>query len=257
VGQVEAGRPLNYPDLIWRERWKVVVGRIRVVHSEEEVRALLDELADAKTARTLGFVNAHAMNSVAANPGFFNALANADILLRDGTGMALLYRKHALNPGLNMNGTDFIPRILAAFRGRRAAFWGTEDPFIANAASRCQAEHGVNVVSVEHGFRDFEHYLELAARIRPDLIVLGMGMPRQEQLASLIRSRLPGAPLIICGGAILDFLGGKVSRAPQWMRNSGTEWIYRLAREPRRLFRRYVIGNQVFMFRMVGWRIRR
>jgi exopolysaccharide biosynthesis WecB/TagA/CpsF family protein len=81
-----------------------------------------------------------------------------------------------------------------------------------------------------------------------------MGMPRQEQLAQQLRSTASNSPLIICGGAILDFLGGKVGRAPRWMQAIGVEWLYRLYREPKRLFKRYVLGNPVFMLRLIGWR---
>jgi len=58
--------------------------------------------------------------------------------------------------------------------------------------------------------------------------------------------------LIVCGGAIIDFLGGKMPRAPRWMRRAGLEWAFRLGLEPRRLFRRYVIGNPVFLARTLS-----
>jgi exopolysaccharide biosynthesis WecB/TagA/CpsF family protein len=111
----------------------------------------------------------------------------------------------------------------------------------------------VKVVSLENGFRDPEHYAGLAAKLLPDLIVLGMGIPKQEYVANLIRSRAAAAALVVCGGAIIDFLGSRVRRAPGWMRRSGIEWTYRLVHEPRRLFGRYVIGNPVFLLRVIGW----
>lgn len=64
-----------------------------------------------------------------------------------------------------------------------------------------------------------------------------------------LRAALGGPCLIVCGGAILDFLGGKVTRAPRWMRRAGLEWAYRLAREPRRLWQRYLRGNPLFLRR--------
>jgi N-acetylglucosaminyldiphosphoundecaprenol N-acetyl-beta-D-mannosaminyltransferase len=91
--------------------------------------------------------------------------------------------------------------------------------------------------------------VRLATEHRPSLIVLGMGMPRQEEIASLLRGVLDHPCTIVCGGAIIDFLGKKTSRAPLWMRRTGLEWLYRLALEPRRLFRRYVIGNPLFLWR--------
>jgi exopolysaccharide biosynthesis WecB/TagA/CpsF family protein len=126
---------------------------------------------------------------------------------------------------------------------------------VGQAAARCEREHGVRVVSVAQGFEDDAFYLEQAMRHKPELIVLGMGMPRQERLARELRACLGGDAVIVCGGAILDFLGGKVSRAPSWVRRAGVEWLYRLCREPRRLFRRYVVGNPSFLLRVLAWRL--
>ena len=73
-------------------------------------------------------------------------------------------------------------------------------------------------------------------------------MPKQEAVAA--RLAASGVPcLIVCGGAILDFLGGKVARAPGWLRRLGGEWVFRLVKEPRRLFMRYVVGNPMFLLR--------
>jgi exopolysaccharide biosynthesis WecB/TagA/CpsF family protein len=77
-------------------------------------------------------------------------------------------------------------------------------------------------------------------------------MPKQEQVAAQLRKQLSNGCLIVCGGAIIDFLGGKVTRAPLWVRNWGIEWMYRLAVEPKRLFKRYVIGNPKFLVRSLA-----
>ena len=236
---------------MWKSRWTSIVEKTRVVRSPDEERALLHALVNGNSPRILGFVNAHAMNVSAANEPFFEAVVSADVLLRDGLGMAMLYRTLEKDPGLNMNGTDFIPKVLAAFRGRRVAFWGTEEPFVGEASERCERQFGVQVVSAENGFEGVERYLHLARVQKPDLIVLGMGMPRQEHLARELVASAQNAPLIVCGGAVLDFMGGKVSRAPEWMRAVGAEWFYRLCHEPRRLFRRYVLGNPAFVVKLM------
>lgn len=239
---------------VFQARWAQVLGRIHTVDSDADAAQLADYLVAGTTTRTLAFVNAHAMNSVVADLDFYTALCDADVLLRDGSGMAMLYRMRDRAPGLNMNGTDFIPRLLAACRGRRIALWGTSEPHLGVAAAHCESEFGVQVVSCENGFHPPAFYRDQAQTLRPDLIVLGMGMPKQERVARLIRATAAGAPLIVCGGAILDFLGGKVERAPRWVRFLGVEWAYRLLREPRRLFHRYVVGNPLFMLR--AWRCR-
>ena len=73
---------------------------------------------------------------------------------------------------------------------------------------------------------------------------------KADPLDQVVQGLARGGPcLIVCGGAILDFLGGKVSRAPLWLRRLGGEWIFRLMREPKRLFMRYVVGNPLFLLR--------
>jgi N-acetylglucosaminyldiphosphoundecaprenol N-acetyl-beta-D-mannosaminyltransferase len=97
-------------------------------------------------------------------------------------------------------------------------------------------------------------YVSAMLDARPDLIVLGMGMPKQEAVAVALRDQLAHPCVIVCGGAILDFLSGRVVRAPQWMRASGLEWVHRLVHEPRRLFARYVVGNPKFLARAMSLR---
>jgi len=237
----------------WQKRWNTLVGKLDVVADAAAAQQLLDRLATPQVPTVLGFVNAHAMNLVVRDGAYHQALSAADVLLRDGSGMAILYRRLGLEPGLNMNGTDFIPRLMAAYRGRRVAFWGTRQPYLDQAAQRSAALYGVLPVSVHDGFASVDSYLQLARELQPELIVLGMGMPRQEAVAA--RLAAAGRPcLIVCGGAILDFLGGKVNRAPEWLRRLGGEWLYRLWREPRRLFMRYVVGNPLFLLRTLRYR---
>jgi exopolysaccharide biosynthesis WecB/TagA/CpsF family protein len=109
-------------------------------------------------------------------------------------------------------------------------------------------------LTTAEGFLPLDAYVALMQAQPCDLIVLGMGMPRQEELAGRLREQLSYPCLIVCGGAIIDFLGGKTARAPAWMRRLGLEWLYRLAREPGRLFKRYVLGNPVFLWRSLRLR---
>jgi N-acetylglucosaminyldiphosphoundecaprenol N-acetyl-beta-D-mannosaminyltransferase len=234
----------------WQPRWRQLVKSVVRVHSASGEEQLVEWLARPLEATVVAFVNAHAMNSVAISRDFFNALTSADLLLRDGIGMAILMRLLNQPPGLNLNGTDLIPKILGCYAGRSIALFGTEDPYLARAheAVVSRIAPGSRCITA-HGFHAKERYLRLAAVNRPELIVLGMGMPRQEQVAVLLRAALGYPCLIVCGGAILDFLGGKTSRAPVWLRRTGFEWAYRLAIEPRRLFGRYVLGNPLFVSR--------
>ncbi len=242
------GVPLPNPD--WQTRWLQLVRGMARVHSPHGETQLLDWLLRPGEARVLAFVNAHAMNSVAESHKFFDALMSADVIVRDGIGMSILMQLLNQSPGRNLNGTDLIPKILARSAGQPIAFFGTRDPWLGRAREEVlrKLAPGSSVVTA-HGFMELSAYIRIAAQHRPRVIVLGMGMPRQEEVAVALRAALGFSCLIICGGAIIDFLGGKTPRAPQWMRRTGLEWLYRLGREPRRLFKRYVTGNPVFLAR--------
>ena len=94
-----------------------------------------------------------------------------------------------------------------------------------------------------HGFHPTDRYVESARRHRPDIIVLAMGMPRQEEVAVQLRQSLEHPVLIINGGAIVDFMARRFDRAPVVIQRLGLEWAYRMAQEPRRLYRRYIHGG--------------
>lgn len=240
--------------MTWRTHWSTLVDKIRTIHSVADKDAFLQDLTTSGNVMVVAFVNAHAMNSVVSDNLFFEALNSSDELLLDGSGMSMLFRSVGKLPGLNMNGTDLIPEILSSFRGRKVALWGTKNPYLEVAAARCESEFGSRVVSIENGFRELGHYVELAKQTQPDLIVLGMGMPKQEYLAQAIRSSGQVNSLIVCGGAVIDFISGRSPRAPRWIRKLGFEWLFRLLLEPRRLFKRYVVGNPKFLFRVWAWK---
>ena len=196
----------------------------------------------------LAFVNAHGMNLAAQDLAFMRDLMASDLVLRDGSGIKILFKLLGRAPGLNLNGTDLIPRILELYKGQSLALLGTQSPYLERAADVIKAHGGVIGVQKD-GFQDDAIYLTLAREAKPALIILAMGMPKQERVARLLAQGLEHPCLIVCGGAILDFMGGKVSRAPKIFRSLGLEWAYRLMLEPRRLFKRYVIGNFVFLWR--------
>ncbi|MBL0420188.1 WecB/TagA/CpsF family glycosyltransferase [Ramlibacter sp. AW1] len=234
----------------WLPRWQQLVCAIARVHSEHGERQLLDWLCQPEEPVVVAFVNAHAMNSAAVSAHFFEALMSADVVLRDGIGMALLMKLLNQRPGLNLNGTDLIPKLMRCYAGGTIALFGTQEPWLSRARQAVLREVAPgSACVVAHGFHDTASYVRLAAMHRPRLIVLGMGMPRQEEVAVVLRAALGFPCVIVCGGAIIDFLGNKTPRAPRWMRRLGLEWLYRLGREPRRLFHRYVVGNPVFLRR--------
>ena len=106
---------------------------------------------------------------------------------------------------------------------------------------------------------DIEVLRDALAATQPKIVFVGLGFPKQERLIARLAGDLPGTWFVGCGAAVM-FAAGQVRRAPYWMQRSGTEWVYRLVNEPRRLGRRYLVHDVPFAIRLLAasaWRRRR
>lgn len=229
-----------------------IVDKITIVETEEALTSLLSSIYEQSRHQTvrIGFVNAHAFNMACTNASFAHDLLSCDYLLRDGSGVKILYKLLQRSEGLNLNGTDLIPRILKDFSGKTIALFGTSSPYLDRAADIIQDQGGQITHKID-GFQGLETYMSATREQPSNLTILAMGMPKQEAIANALAKEFPQHGLIVCGGAILDFMGGKVTRAPAIFRKYGMEWFYRLLLEPKRLFGRYVLGNGIFLIRAI------
>lgn len=215
----------------------------------EEERELLKKLARPTKPTTLSFVNKHAFNLAWEDELLLAALARSTVLLRDGVGLEFCLKRLGIGPGCNSNGTDFIPLFLSSASPRAVAIFGTREPWLSRASDRIQAM-GHKVIGSADGFGPTREYVDLCRKHKPDVILLGMGMPKQEMVAVVLAAELDHPCLIINGGAVLDFLAERYPRAPAWIRRIRLEWLFRLTREPKRLASRYLIGGVKFAFRV-------
>jgi exopolysaccharide biosynthesis WecB/TagA/CpsF family protein len=235
----------------------VSVAALDVPAAIAEVRSLLS----TPEPSLLAYVNAHTLNLAHRDPALRSVLGRADLVLNDGSGLALAARVHGARFPANLNGTDFTPRLLASAAAAEASVFllGGAPGVAARSADRLTAQvPGLRVVGHAHGYQDEAAPDELVRQIRDSgaqVLVVGMGNPRQELwLARHLADT--GARLGVAVGAFLDFSAGVVPRAPAWMRTAGVEWLYRLGLEPGRLWRRYVLGNPAFVYRVVRERLR-
>jgi len=233
-------------------RWRTLLDRVLVCEDGLSRLAVARSIAAAKQPVVVAFVNAHAANLVWDDQEFAADLLRADILLRDGVGMRLWMKLAGREPGLNMNGTDFIPLLLEQMpRSEGVVIMGTKEPWLSGGRHWLETR-GIDVVATEHGFHPEEYYVAKARSLQAGVIVLAMGMPKQERVAQLIKEAVAERDMVIVnGGAVVDFWAQKFPRAPVWMRRVGLEWLYRLILEPNRLWRRYLVGNIVFLLRAI------
>jgi exopolysaccharide biosynthesis WecB/TagA/CpsF family protein len=197
------------------------------------------------------FLNSHALMLARENLSFKEALQKATILLNDGVGMDLarLLIEGKKFPE-NLNGTDFIPEILANLPRGRVFFLGGRNFEKLQKEFYSRFPHLEFAGAISGHFKDTKVPLGEIEKAKPDIVIVGMGMPQQELLITENFETMQeyGAGLIIAGGAIIDFLSGQVVRAPLFIRKVRLEWLWRLLLEPRRLFHRYVIEGGQFLF---------
>lgn len=227
------------------------IGRVQVdVVDRAQALAAIEAKACADAPLMVAFCNAHTVNMADANAAFAASLSDA-LVLNDGIGVDLGSRiLHGKRFPDNLNGTDLTPAMLEnAGCPLRIFLVGSPEGVAEQAAAVLAARYPRHrVVGTQHGFFAESEEMALIDRIAAsgaNLVLVGMGHPRQELFAARHWRRIAGVTM--CIGAFLDFTAGRVSRAPAWVRALRSEWLYRLAIEPRRMARRYLIGNIVFL----------
>lgn len=238
------------------------IGDVDVISvSADEARRILMARLEAKVFTKVGFLNAHCVNVAFESEAYRRALQDF-VVLPDGIGVdiasKLLYGAPFCE---NLNGTDFVPFLLAqTSRPLRVALLGAEPGVADSACVRLRElcpQHSFDVAW--HGYFgegvETQVVLTKLKALEADIVIVALGVPRQELWIS---EHLSGeeCTLAIGVGALLDFVAGKVSRAPALVRLMRMEWMYRMAIEPRRLWKRYILGNPTFLGRMIAERWR-
>lgn len=209
-------------------------------------------------------VNIHFANLAVRRPwlrDFFNA---APVNFCDGVGIQLAARILGRPAPCRFTFADSIDSLAGycAARGHSLYFLGGRPGVAAAAAAILRARHPrLAVVAARHGHFDkaagsAENLAVIADinRLRPDVLLVAFGMPLQEEWLAHNWERID-ARVALTGGAVFDYVSGRIRRPPAWLRRLGCEWLGRLLIEPRRLWRRYLIGNPLFILRVIRQRV--
>jgi exopolysaccharide biosynthesis WecB/TagA/CpsF family protein len=207
----------------------------------------------------VSFVNAHAVNTAFNEPRYKATLSSADRIYADGSGMAVAARMCGMPLIDNVNGTDLFALLCReSLSTGGGVFLLGGKPGVAAAAAQTITDFGMgaSIAGTHHGY--FQHGSAEEDRVIGEInasgariVLVGMGVPLQDQWAERNANRLD-APVIAGVGGLFDFFSGAVSRSPKFMRTIGCEWVWRLALEPQRMAYRYLVGNAIFL--MHAWR---
>jgi N-acetylglucosaminyldiphosphoundecaprenol N-acetyl-beta-D-mannosaminyltransferase len=185
---------------------------------------------------------------------FRAAYRRAELSLADGQPVVWASRLFTNSVPDKVSGSDLLLPLLkrAALRGWRVFLLGGAPKVAQRAAELLREQHAVDVVGIASPrvtTPPADELLDALAdslrEARADLVVVALGAPKQELLIDALKDRVRPATLVGVGAA-LDFLVGRVARAPPWMSGFGLEWLYRLLKEPRRLWRRYLLRDPAF-----------
>ena len=224
----------------------------------------LEEAADWITYKALhkqktqiAFLNAHGVNIAYDNPAYNALLKTVSRLYADGSGLRYAARMKHENFRDNVNGTDLFPVLCdyASQKGLSLYLLGGREGFAGLAASNMQKRFpDLKIAGTHHGYvsgaEETQKVIKKVNASHADIVLVGLSAPLQDHWISENQDALK-SPVTMGVGGLFDYYSGRIPRAPHLIRKLGLEWVWRLYQEPKRMWRRYIIGNVKFMTRTI------
>ena len=230
----------------------------------DALHARLGDVIERRGRALVLHANAHGLNLAWEQPWLRDFLNSAALVFCDGAGVMLGARLLGRRIPERITYADWMWQLAATAeqRGWSLFLLGAAPGVAERAAARlCERHPGLQIAGVRHGYfdpapesPDNQALLATINAAAPDILLVGMGMPRQE---TWLRENWPhlDARIGLSAGAVFDYVSGSLKRSPAWLNRIGLEWLGRLAIEPRRLWRRYVLGNPRFLARVLRQRL--
>ncbi|AQS38811.1 exopolysaccharide biosynthesis protein, WecB/TagA/CpsF family [Shewanella psychrophila] len=228
-------------------------------HALNHQRGKLNPLSVDKPIGVLqyAFVNADCLNISAKDPSYLRCLrTSCHKVFADGSGIRLASQWKGYSPKDNLNGTDMFPRLCEQLskKGLSLFLLGGEAGVAAKTAVNMQRKlPNLQIAGTHHGFLNTpklnQAVIDQINDSGASILLVAMGAPKQEIWLESHQAKLDIAIGIGVGG-LFDFYSGNIKRAPLWVRQLGMEWICRLAEEPVRMWKRYILGNPLFLCRV-------
>ena len=223
----------------------------------------MQELADSHSGKTLiNTINAHSFNTAQKDALFAEALANGDYLIPDGASIvkACRWLKAKSQPKERIAGWDLFMFEMNKLneKGGRVMFMGSSEKVLTLIREKAKVDYPrLDVVTYSPPYKpefsddDNKAIIDAINKADPDLLWIGMTAPKQEKWAYAHWNELNIHCHVGTIGAVFDFYAGTARRAPRWWQDHSLEWLYRLVKEPKRMWRRYVIGNPLFVWNIM------
>lgn len=225
--------------------------------SIQESRDALSKLPEGKLL--INTINAHSYNTALKDKLFAEALTKGDVLIPDGVSIvkACKWLKAKSQPKERIAGWDLFVFEMDKLnrKGGKCFFMGSSEKVLSLIKKRAAVDYPNIIVETysppykpEFSKEDNDAIIEAINKANPDLLWIGMTAPKQEKWTYSHWNELNIHCHVGTIGAVFDFFAGTVARAPMWWQEHGLEWAYRLLKEPKRMWRRYIIGNTLFLW---------
>jgi N-acetylglucosaminyldiphosphoundecaprenol N-acetyl-beta-D-mannosaminyltransferase len=227
------------------------------VNLDSATQSILD-FSERKICSYVCVTGVHGVMEAQRNDRFREILNDAFLNVPDGMPMSWVGWLQGHRKMDRVYGPDLMLRVSDEGRtkGVRHFYYGGNDGVAELLREKMSMRFpGILVVGTyTPPFRELNeeercYLIQLLDEVKPDIVWIGLSTPKQERFAAS-HAGILNAKLLIAVGAAFDFHAGLISQAPRWMQRSGLEWLYRLAMEPRRLWKRYLINNPVFVFKI-------
>jgi exopolysaccharide biosynthesis WecB/TagA/CpsF family protein len=225
----------------------------KLIKSETDVLQLVIDSIESQNGISLTYLNQHCFNIYHNNPNYKNLIDNVFTVFLDGFGVYSALKFLSYKNAQKFNATDLYKKIFQYFAINNTKIFLIGGHFSEDLISRKANENKLIISGYHNGYfkeDDLTGILERIEALSPEVIVLGIGVPKQEIFAAKIASSIQNKT-ILCVGGFLEFYFGTKKRAPKMLRLVGMEWLHRLITEPGRLWKRYLIGIPAFLFQIV------
>jgi exopolysaccharide biosynthesis WecB/TagA/CpsF family protein len=224
--------------------------------NQADALSLLSIMATMPVGQTIvSFLNANNANLMCKDKEYFSILKN-HLVLPDGHGIDLAsWITHGSMFPCNLNGTDLVPALMTYMtEPKRIGLIGAKPDVLLHATENFKAYTPWHeFIAVSDGYFPPHMAIDIMDHVKTldlDILLVAMGSPLQEQWIDRY-VRPEHARMVISVGALFDFMSGNIPRAPALLRKLRVEWLFRLYQEPRRLWKRYIIGNPLFLSRII------
>lgn len=245
--QQPGGRALSQTDVLG-----VPVARIQI----SELLDFCDHVLEEKAKGWIGYVNIHTVNLAREIPWFQQYLRGSLLNYCDGQGVRLGSYLLGSTIPIRITLADYWTELCNHFEkiGVSVYFLGTDREALDKAINNVRLNHPkLRIAGWHHGYFPFNNGIDVISQInkvKPDILFVGMSMPTQEEW---IRRNIGSLNVIIAwsAGGLFDILAGVRKKCPTWVSELGFEWMFRFFQEPARLWKRYFLGNPLFLYRVL------